>query len=291
MAGLDYLYEIKEWPIKGKHLAKVWEKAGVYFLKFAGAEILIQPGRRAHLSLARPLAQTPTGEAMRLRKLFEGRRLIDFGLWNRDRILFFDFGGSKLVFEMFAGGDRLILDAENNIIHSLKGRRGLYNPAPPRTLDEIADDLPIGKALAQTYLGSPYVKYILQHLNIDQRTPIDQLDWPHIKAEIKQILQNLRPYYTEGDFFLLPKEGYQPWKGSFWQLLDRLYMPRPKTKKLERREVAADLRKRAEWIWMHADYVDEIIQRVRRGETPPNVVDINWKNRWFILEVDEDEDS
>ena len=290
MTGLDYMYEMQEWEIKGKHLAKVYHNKGLYFLKLGSQEILVEPGKRAHISVARVLDTTPSGEAMLLRKHFEGSRLKDVYLLNMDRILVWDFGDKRLVFEMFGSGNRLIVDENWNIIHAQHHRVSPYKPKPPLKLDELElSEEPIGKTLSRLPYGTPYVKVFMESLGIDPRAPGTQYDRDWIVDEWKKRLENLAPYYTDDDYFLWPRPGYERWEGPFWRLLDRLYWPRPRLKKVEKREIAGDLRRKAEWIWNHADWVDEIIENVKKGQKPDAVVEVNWKQRWFVIEVDGDD--
>ena len=113
--------ELKE--VIGSRVDKVFQnKSGIVRIRFYGgpegrSELLIQAGRRIHLTLFRRIApMTPTSFAMYLRKHLGNRRLTGVAQHGFDRIVTLTFDDLSLVVELFARGNILLLDHEANVM-------------------------------------------------------------------------------------------------------------------------------------------------------------------------------
>ncbi|MEW5996931.1 MAG: NFACT family protein [Candidatus Micrarchaeota archaeon] len=183
MANLDYTYIIQELkPLEGKRLDKFYElRPGVFRMKIGSDSVLIELGKRLHITRLLEEAPEPTGFVMKARKELGGRKLREVRQRGRDRIIIFDFGGMELVAEMFGAGN-LVLVGDGKIIavyekKEWKGRvlkpGGEYSfpPSEERELDYILDNLdekPIAAELVPLNIGINYVKKILADAGVEE---------------------------------------------------------------------------------------------------------------------------
>jgi len=183
MANLEYTYIVQELkPLEGRHLDKFYElRPGVFRMKIGSDSVLIELGKRLHITKLLEEAPEPTGFAMKVRKELCGRRLCEVRQRGRDRIIIFDFGGIELVAEMFGGGN-LLLVRDGRIIsvyerkewkgRSLKaGEEYAFPPSDEKGLEEILSspgDKSIASGLVPLNIGINYVKKILAEAGVEE---------------------------------------------------------------------------------------------------------------------------
>lgn len=176
MANLDYTYMIRELkPMEGKHLDKFYElRPGVFRMKIGSDSVLIELGKRLHITKLLEEAPEPTGFVMKVRKEIGGRKLKEVRQKGRDRIIIFDFGGIEMVAEMFGGGN-IVLVQDGRIIYvyenkewkgrSLKpGEKYSFPPSDEKELDGILKnpgEKTIAAELVPLNIGITYVRKML----------------------------------------------------------------------------------------------------------------------------------
>jgi len=146
----------------GSRVDKVFQdKSGVVRIRFYGspagrAELLIEAGRRLHLTEYRRSApKTPTSFAMYLRKHLGNRPLSEVTQHDFDRIVILTFVDLRLVAEIFARGNIILLDSDSKVMLSMKRgpeervtRGSRYNlPKPPVSPFDIRDPSGLRQAL------------------------------------------------------------------------------------------------------------------------------------------------
>ncbi|MHA1481742.1 MAG: ribosome rescue protein RqcH, partial [Candidatus Thorarchaeota archaeon] len=117
-------------------------------------QLLIQPGRRVHLTEFRRVApRMPPKFCTVLRKYLRDRRVISVKQHELDRIVIIEIGDEesshKLVAELFGNGNLLLLDPQNKIFVAKQYRRmrdrdvipkAIYEFPPPRGVDVLTQD-------------------------------------------------------------------------------------------------------------------------------------------------------
>lgn len=196
-----------------------FHKAGIGRL-----DLVMQAGSRIHISqypLANP--QNPPHFPMLLRKRVKGANVISIEQHNFDRVVVIKMQKEQvytLVVELFAQGNIILLDEEENIITPLKrkhwsdrdisAKREYIYPASNGinpiiiTKDEFADiikesDREIVKTLASNGLGSLYSEEIIRNTEIDKKTNCQELS----DNEIDTIFNSLKEIFrklVEKDF-------------------------------------------------------------------------------------------
>jgi predicted ribosome quality control (RQC) complex YloA/Tae2 family protein len=111
----------------GSRVDKIFQdKSGMVRIRFYGGppgrlELLMEAGRRIHSTTFRRKApQQPSSFAMYLRKHLGNRRLEAVRQHDFDRIVILDFGDLRLLIELFARGNIILLDSETKVMLSLK---------------------------------------------------------------------------------------------------------------------------------------------------------------------------
>jgi len=176
MANLEYTYLIGELkPMEGKHLDKFYElRPRVFRMKIGSDSVLIELGKRLHITKLLEEAPEPTGFVMKARKEIGGRKLKEVRQKGRDRIIIFDFGGIEMVAEMFGGGN-IVLVENGKIVYvyenkewkdrTLKpGEKYSFPPSDEKELEEILKnpgEKSIASGLVPLNIGITYVKKIL----------------------------------------------------------------------------------------------------------------------------------
>lgn len=211
MANLDYAYIIRELkPLEGKHLDKFYElRPGVFRMKIGSDSVLIELGKRLHITRLLEEAPEPTGFVMKARKELGGRKLREVRQRGRDRIIIFDFGGIELIAEMFGGGN-LVIARDGKIIsvyekkewkgRALKpGEQYSFPPSEEKGLDEILEgggDKSIAAALVPLNIGITYVRKILAGAGVPEGKKVAELSEAE-KKRIREVyaerMENLSP--------------------------------------------------------------------------------------------------
>ncbi|MDO5850028.1 MAG: ribosome rescue protein RqcH [Methanobacteriaceae archaeon] len=184
-----------------------FHKAGIGRL-----DLVMQAGARVHISqypLANP--QNPPHFPMLLRKRVKGANVISVEQHNFDRVLVIKMQKEQvytLIVELFAQGNIILVDEENNIITPLKrkhwsdrdisAKREYFFPESKGinpieiTKEEFETliketDSEIVKALARNGLGSLYSEEIIGNTDIDKRTNCQDLSEEDIEALFKSL--------------------------------------------------------------------------------------------------------
>ncbi len=139
---------------EGAFIKNVYQYGDVFVLKLyrpAGgtSQLLIQPGRRIHLTEFRRVApRTPPKFCTVLRKYLKDRKVMSVAQHDLDRIVVVEIGDEtsshKIVAELFGNGNLLLLDPEDSIFIAMRYRRmkdrdvvpkAAYEFPPPRGED------------------------------------------------------------------------------------------------------------------------------------------------------------
>ncbi|UCE11653.1 MAG: DUF814 domain-containing protein [Candidatus Thorarchaeota archaeon] len=135
MSNIDIRMILPELKLatEGAFIKNVYQYGDVFVLKLyqpAGgtSQLLIQPGRRIHLTEFRRAApRIPPKFCTVLRKYLRDRRIVSVEQHDLDRILVIEVGGEessyKLVAELFGNGNLLLLDPEDSIFIAMKYRK------------------------------------------------------------------------------------------------------------------------------------------------------------------------
>jgi predicted ribosome quality control (RQC) complex YloA/Tae2 family protein len=211
MANLDYTYIIQELkPLEGKHLDKFYELGdGLFRMKIGSDSILMQLGKRLHITKLLEEAPEPTGFVMKARKELGGRKLKEVRQKGRDRIIIFDFGGMELVAEMFGGGNLVLVQGGKiNYVYERKewkdrslkpGEDYSFPPSGEKELDEILDnpgDKSIAAELVPLNIGITYVKKILAIAGVEESkkgSEVTAAEKKRIKEVYAERMENLSP--------------------------------------------------------------------------------------------------
>jgi predicted ribosome quality control (RQC) complex YloA/Tae2 family protein len=139
---------------EGAFIKNVYQYGDVFVLKLyqpAGGtnQLLIQPGRRIHLTEFRRVApRTPPKFCTVLRKYLKDRKVMSVTQHDLDRIVVIEIGDEtsshKIVAELFGNGNLLLLDPKDSIFVAMRYRRmkdrdvvpkATYEFPPPRGVD------------------------------------------------------------------------------------------------------------------------------------------------------------
>lgn len=245
MAGLEYHFLLRELSsLCGKFISKFYElEGGLFRLRFGSSDLLVQLGVRMHLTkYISPSPQTPSNFCEFVRKRLEGKKLTSLSQHGMDRIIFAKFASPSeectLVFEMFAGGNLLVLDASGAIMRPYKkeewkGRRlargekystppSLQLPFPPSAQELSAlfsqseKEKFIVSVLSQLSIGTSYINEALLACDIAPKTPAHSLSPSQLSAlssEFSRMHSSLSPimYKQDGkpiDFSVFPLSQY-----------------------------------------------------------------------------------
>ncbi len=190
MSNLDYTYIVQELqPLVGKRLDKFYELGeGLFRMKIGSESVIIELGKRLHITKLLEEAPEPTGFAMKVRKELGGRRLEALRQKEKDRIVVFDFGGKELVAEMFGNGNLIVLEKGKILAvyerkewkgRNLKpGEEYSFPPYEEKGIKELLADLgerPVAAELVPLNIGINYVKKVLAAAGVDEGRPGKEL--------------------------------------------------------------------------------------------------------------------
>ncbi len=178
------LPELKS-AIEGGFVKNIYQYGDVFVLKVyqpggGTANLLVEPGRRVHLTQFRRAApRNPPKFATVLRKYVRDRRILRLYQHDLDRIIVIEIEGEeskyKIVAELFGTGNLLLLDGEDHIFVALRYKRmrdrdivprANYRFPPPRGRDIFEADLDhLGEILNDS--KSSVVRTLASRLNLD----------------------------------------------------------------------------------------------------------------------------
>jgi len=194
--------------IEGGFILNVYEYAGDRLIlklrtKDGKKMLLIDPKKRVHLTEFKyPMPTLPTQFCMVLRKYMKKRRVLKVYQHNMDRILIMELGSEegapwKFIVELFAGGNYLLLNGENQIFLAKKykvarDRKVLakqeYVFPPPRGTDinNLAEsdykdamqhsDADLVRTIARNFnLGGDFAEEICAQVGVPKETPAKDL--------------------------------------------------------------------------------------------------------------------
>ncbi|MDD2655441.1 MAG: NFACT family protein [Candidatus ainarchaeum sp.] len=301
MANLDYSYIIRELkPLEGRHLDKFYELGdGLFRMKLGSDSVLIQLGKRLHITKLLEEAPEPTGFVMKARKELGGRKLKEVRQKGRDRIIIFDFGGMELIAEMFGGGN-LVLVQDGKIVYvyerkewkdrSLKpGEEYSFPPSGEKELDGILDNLgekSIAAELVPLNIGITYVKKMLAAAGVEESKRGSELTSAE-KKKIKEVyaerMENLSPsvIIVDGkpsDYSLFPEgEPFESLSAALDECFGVAEKANPEIKKLEEmlakqeerlrglEQEEKDSKAKGDLIFEKYAEVEEVLEAYRKG--------------------------
>ena len=261
-------------PLVGKRFDRIRRlPAGVYRLKIADAEIVIEPGVRLHKTKYVEENESPDQFVQKATAELENSRLLSLKQVNNDRIVEFEFGQFIVVFEMFGKGN-CVLIREGQTVAAMKEeswtgreiRKGRPYNHPKSNFaasfrDALSDKYVI-IALLRLPLGKEYAQEILSRCKIPEKTPGIELTGKQIECiedEFSAVQSAQKPhvFYDKGkpiDFGLLHFSKYKDAEtkdfASLNEALDEFYWlaerekQNPGLEKLERRLVEQENRMR-----------------------------------------------
>ncbi len=216
----------------GGYILNVYEYAGErLILKLRTKEgkkiLLIDPKKRIHLTEFKyPMPKLPTQFCMVLRKYMKGRRVLKVYQHNMDRILIMELKSEdsapwKFIIELFAGGNYLLLNGENQIFMAkkykvAKDRKVLakqdYIFPPPRGTDinNLAEpefkaamqgsDTDLVRTIARNFnLGGDFAEEVCAIVGIPKNTPAKDLTAPQLD-QVFQALKRIYDQLVKGEF-------------------------------------------------------------------------------------------
>ncbi|MCU0633179.1 MAG: NFACT family protein [Methanolinea sp.] len=263
LSGIDVRALVTEW----NRLLPLWVykvyvvSSGIMLIRLHGKEharhqLLIEPGRRAHLT-GHPFTtpKNPPAFAMLLRKHLQGGRVLDIRQHGIQRIIIMDIGKHDrvyhLVMELFDQGNIILCDQDYRIIqpfstHRFKerdvvaGAQYQLPPAGPATSGRDAfaeflknDERDIVRALAVgAMLGGPYAEYLVGVSGIEKKTPASEVNAPDLYTALTTLLaraeERIEPVMSAKDCLPFPLDA-EPGAGSqytlFNEALDAFYPP------------------------------------------------------------------
>ncbi|HOT03701.1 MAG TPA: ribosome rescue protein RqcH [Methanolinea sp.] len=286
MSGIDVRAAVTEW----NRLLPLWVykvyviSPGIMVIRLHGKEharhqLLIEPGRRAHLT-AHPVSppKNPPAFAMLLRKYLGGGRVLGIRQHGIQRIITFDVGKHDrvyhLIIELFDQGNIVLCDDDYRIIQPFSTHRfrerevvaGAHYALPPEGPATsgyeafanflASDERDIVRALAVgAMLGGPYAEYIVKAAGIDKKTPASGADPAVLHRAVMELLSTaetqINPVIHSRE--CLPFPLAMGASGSefslFNQALDTFYPPSQDTRQgpmMQKEKVSREARIRAQ---------------------------------------------
>jgi len=266
MSNLEYAAVVRELqPLVGKRFDRIRKlPQGWYRLKIGDVEIIIEPGIRLHRTKYVEESGTPDQFVQKAEAELDNAKLTAIRQINKDRIIEFEFDKGKLVFEMFAKGN-CILVKDGKTLAAMKEeswtgreiRKGREYGYPKSNVvasfrDALSDKYVI-IALLKLPLGKEYAQEILSRCGVDEKTPGIALTGKQmecIEDEVAEVEAGQKPhvFYEKGrpiDFGLLHFSKYKDAETkdftSLGEALDEYYWladrqaPNPELERLGRR--------------------------------------------------------
>lgn len=205
-----------------RRLSKIYEiEPGLLRFDFGGDSLIVRPGICFYISDHPPAAPLlPSSFAMRLRKNIEGSRLVAIAPYKSDRLYVLTFAnGLRLVFEQFAGGNIVLIDAEGRICFAyhakpsatklLKSGSPYVWPDSPEFISPpgskewdamrtLAPETKVLSALSRWPMGKIYVQQALQDAQVDGATKVADVK----KEQAVQILSSFSRLLASPQFLV-----------------------------------------------------------------------------------------
>lgn len=297
MANLDYTLIVRELqPIVGKFYDKFYElDDGRFRLKFGRDNILIELPTRLHKTKYLEQAPEATSFAMKVRKELKGKLLTKLSQRKKDRVIVFDFDGTRLIAEVFGKGN-LVLERDGKILavysrESWKGRQlrqdaeYKFPPSETKTLEEIlssGSEDAVAAALRDLNIGMSYVRALLEEAGVPDSTPVSELSKEQ-KEAIASTYEKLLRYpqkfsvFTKGKHFPTLSEALDEYYGPPEQPnqaeeerdseLERLnaLLESQEAKLVELKEEEEQAKKNAEYLYAHFEDVEKLLELYRKS--------------------------
>jgi predicted ribosome quality control (RQC) complex YloA/Tae2 family protein len=270
MTSFEYSYLLNELQsLVGKKINKIYELDNNLFrFKIGKEDLVVELGKRIHLTLFIDNApEKPSNFTMFLRKRLKGAVIKKIYQHNTDRVIILECENEekyKLIFEMFAKGNFIVLDNDNKIISPyhredwkdrILRRNEKYIFPKNKTfsfkssieeIEELLDDKFIIVCLSKLPLGTIYIKQILDNCEIDEKKQGNTLTKENkikIVKEIEKTVEKAAPYaHINGDNIeevsLIKLKQYKLFP-SLNEILDKYYY----TPKEEEEEESKELKK------------------------------------------------
>ncbi|MFN7991101.1 MAG: NFACT family protein [Candidatus Micrarchaeia archaeon] len=308
MSNLEFFFIAKELSgsLAGKHFSRIRKLGdGIYRMKIGTLEILAESGVRIHATKYIETSDETDKFVEKLNKELDNGRLIFVEQLNQDRIVSFNFDKGQLVFEMFGGGNVILVQGGTTVCaqkyESWSDREikagSPYSPPKnvPSALLEVSEKYII-VSLMKLPLGKEYALEALRRAGIDEKLPGSSLSGNRIlslEREISLIRENAAPYgfFDNGrlvDFSLTRLSAYSGLETRSFQTLseaaDEYYhsyeKPNPLLEKLTERlskqkeRIAAleteekDHRAKGDMIYQHYQLAEEILSMAKAGKFP-----------------------
>ena len=163
LSNLDLHYLVREMKsLEGQYVQKVYGEGRTFRLRFKNADVVTRVPEKIYLADKPPtFSEHPDSYVMLLRKHIAGK-LVRVEQLNFDRILRFTFEKASLVFELFAKGNVILLNADSRIIKPLENEkyasrviekvRGVISRQPDNEISYFYDFAHIHKSTTPTAL-------------------------------------------------------------------------------------------------------------------------------------------
>jgi predicted ribosome quality control (RQC) complex YloA/Tae2 family protein len=297
MANLDYTLMVRELqPIVGKFYDKFYEMDdGRFRLKFGRDNILVELPIRLHKTKYLEQAPEATAFAMKVRKELKGKLLTKLSQHKKDRVVVFDFDGTRIIAELFGKGN-LVLERDGKILavysrESWKGRQLRANaeykfpPSETKTLEEILSfqsENAIAAELRNLDIGMSYVRAMLEDAGVPDSLPANELSQEQkqaIASSHEKLLRHPERFsaFTKGKHFPTLSEALDDYYGppeesneeeeeknaEIERLNALLESQESKLKELHQDEQEA--RQNAEFIYSHYGEIEQILDLYRKS--------------------------
>ncbi|HLD76155.1 MAG TPA: NFACT family protein [Candidatus Norongarragalinales archaeon] len=177
LSNLDLHYLVREMKsLEGQYVQKVYGEGRTFRLRFKNADVVTRVPEKIYLADKPPtFSEHPDSYVMLLRKHIAGK-LVRVEQLNFDRILRFTFEKASLVFELFAKGNVILLNADSRIIKPLENEK-----YASRVIHA-----------GQDYVAPPMIKKHPSNLALS--------DFSGLKGKVVSVLSkvtNFSPFYLE----------------------------------------------------------------------------------------------
>ncbi|MCD6403765.1 MAG: NFACT family protein [Nanoarchaeota archaeon] len=293
-ASLDVYHIVRELSfLEGARLERIYNKGDTYYLHFyKGKEYVLKlwPGRGLYLTEKEEREQVPSNFCMLLRKYLRNKKLRKISQLDMERIVVFEIGGHKLIFEVMRPGNIILCDEDLNIIFPLHiqnfGTRWVkprtpYQPPPPtKKLEDakkserkdvvrfLAVDMGFGGRFAEEICALAGVKKTKSPRELGDE------EIEKIRRAIEELKEkDVRPLVMNGVVLPFPFKSMKG-EGKRFETLSEAYDSLAEEKKEEREIVidykeherkAKEYKEKAEYIIENFGELEEIFNALRRG--------------------------
>jgi len=305
MSNLEYSFMVQELSaLAGKHFARIRRMGqDIYRMKIGNAEMVCHLGVRLHKTKYMEEPEPDDSFVQRISKELDNAKLSSVEQLNNDRIVSFNFNKGKLIFEMFGGGNAILVQ-DGKVTASCRKEKWAdreirpgVDYAPPSTVPseklELTDKYVI-VSLVKLPFGKDYALEALARAGIDEKTPGNKLSKERIsklEKELAKIRKSAKPYIfmKEGkpvDFALAKLSKYSEtdieeaatlgeaadgYYAALEQLDERLEkLERRLEKQKERlnqlKEEEREYRAKGDFIYQHYNEVEEIVNSAKQGK-------------------------